>query len=635
MGIELPAELAEVAARTGVSWPQADEDAMRAQAAAWRAAATDVGALAVDADAVAGGALDVMRGEAGDAARALWARYVDADHGSIIAAARGAGQAADRLDHAAAQVATAKVEMVRQLVNAAKHSDAARAAAGGGHPTALLGLDTLLSGTATNLASVTDSLIGAVGNTGQAVGVQELVNAHAGGRSGHGQAGLLSAVTGLGAELVATAADSAAAPADPAPVEPDQEAVRELPSAVAEEPVGVVEQVGRGAPAAEVSSDAPTPPSGWATGGHPGSFAEAPTPRAGTPVLPGGAPSAYPGTSAPPMDASSAAAGRTSLAGFSDVPPAPAGPLAAPPGSPPVPGPVPPVGHAPAPVAHSYGPFAGGPTPAAQPGAGPHAPAPVTGQPPGPVPHRPEPPARQLPPPHPHHLAVGTPRQDRQTVVALFLVHMFPIGHLPIASGKPARQLPAPPPDTDFAAGLRFPPHDHPESHLIDADPAQRWRPRTGGSGLPADHPVVVALTEAYDPLADLHERDWDRRYLVKADAAAPEFAWPPGEMFPEGGYADGEPVVLDAGAMIDRFGDDRGRVFAEDATPFRKRALPPDQLRAGYHRYRVRRPLPMWRAVSAAWFGQPGGGVRYRAVYPAAELVSMGYLADITEERE
>jgi hypothetical protein len=38
-----------------------------------------------------------------------------------------------------------------------------------------------------------------------------------------------------------------------------------------------------------------------------------------------------------------------------------------------------------------------------------------------------------------------------------------------------------------------------------------------------------------------------------------------------------------------------------------------------------------VWRTLSAAWFGQPGGGVRYRAVYPAADLVSLGYLADIT----
>jgi hypothetical protein len=38
-----------------------------------------------------------------------------------------------------------------------------------------------------------------------------------------------------------------------------------------------------------------------------------------------------------------------------------------------------------------------------------------------------------------------------------------------------------------------------------------------------------------------------------------------------------------------------------------------------------------MWWALSAAWFGQPGGGVRYRAVYPAADLVALGFLQEIS----
>ncbi|MGH3450821.1 MAG: TNT domain-containing protein, partial [Haloechinothrix sp.] len=230
----------------------------------------------------------------------------------------------------------------------------------------------------------------------------------------------------------------------------------------------------------------------------------------------------------------------------------------------------------------------------------------------------------------PSQPAVGTPRQDRQTVVAFFLVHMFPIGHLPVAANKPARQLPPPPAEADVAAGLRFPPHDHPDSATIDS----LLQPDTTAGqheGLPAEHPTVAVLSEDYDPLGGLHERDWDRRYLVKPDECSPEFAWPPCEVYPEGGYEEGEPVVLDAGAVLDRFGDPAGRVFGEDATPVRKRALPPAHLDAGYRRYRVLRALPMWRAVSAGWFGQPGGGPRYRAVYSAGELVSMGYLADIT----
>ncbi|HYS34085.1 MAG TPA: TNT domain-containing protein, partial [Pseudonocardiaceae bacterium] len=76
------------------------------------------------------------------------------------------------------------------------------------------------------------------------------------------------------------------------------------------------------------------------------------------------------------------------------------------------------------------------------------------------------------------------------------------------------------------------------------------------------------------------------------------------------------------------------GRVFSADGTPFARRSLPPDHLAAGYHRYEVTADLPVWRTLSAPWFGQPGGGERYRAVYPAADLMALGYLMEITDGR-
>ncbi len=36
---------------------------------------------------------------------------------------------------------------------------------------------------------------------------------------------------------------------------------------------------------------------------------------------------------------------------------------------------------------------------------------------------------------------------------------------------------------------------------------------------------------------------------------------------------------------------------------------------------------------MSASWFGQPGGGWRYRTTWPVADLVVLGYLADITDQ--
>ncbi|MGB3439730.1 MAG: glycohydrolase toxin TNT-related protein, partial [Actinophytocola sp.] len=315
---------------------------------------------------------------------------------------------------------------------------------------------------------------------------------------------------------------------------------------------------------------------------------------------------------------------------------------------------------------------------------------------------------------------------ERNEVLTAFWLHMFPIGHLPVASYRPARQIPAPPPELDYAAGIRFEPADHPDYHLVDggprlaelmegiahraaakaaeeaapvplpppstppgfqsyappsayqgqgypaapgypapgayspqvigaesagypAPPAEalvapdavtppQSRPVNPSAGITADHPIVQALLENHDPLGDVNERDWDRRYLVRLGSVTPqgispeglEYNWPTSEQYPEGGSAPGEAETLAEDTVIDRFGSPHGRVFAADGCGFAQRSLPPAHKDGGYRRYRVLKPLPVWRAVSAAWFGQPGGGVRYRTTHSAVELVALGHLEEI-----
>jgi hypothetical protein len=225
---------------------------------------------------------------------------------------------------------------------------------------------------------------------------------------------------------------------------------------------------------------------------------------------------------------------------------------------------------------------------------------------------------------------------------------MFPIGHMPVVSHQPARQLTAPAPERDYAPGLRFEPGDHPRHGLVDS--AERLAavltgapPVVEPAGLPATDALVRGLAEGHDPLGGQHERAWDRRYLVRLGSITPdgispegmEYAWPPAERYPEGGSAPGEPELLSAGTLIDRFGTPEGRVFSAASTAFARRSLPPMFLAAGYRRYRVVRPLPVWRAVSAPWFGQPGGGERYRTTLSSVELVALGYLAEVSDDSD
>ncbi|MBB3052878.1 hypothetical protein FHS23_003919 [Prauserella isguenensis] len=940
MGIELPAELADIAAEAGVSWPQADEDAMREQARSWRQAAGQLQGLARDADTVAGQALGSMSGEAVDAARQTWSGFIDPERGSLTRAAQGAGDAADRLDRAAEQIGRTKVELVRKLRDAAVQRDAAGTAADAGHPAALAGVDTVIQGTAANMRAITGGLADTVGVDGAGPGVAPDVvtdrpgNAGAlAGSGGGGGGGLLGALglpdvaettaatgesvldepgggnTGLGSGgpgggglgdsvfedasgLFGSGRDegdppggqgspSGAGTSGPqAPLGPAEDVLgqgsgigsggalgdasdvlgdgaapggpggvlggggggagtaepgRDLLDGVEEllggpdgpghggpggpgasdgpglpggpgfpgeaggedtppfglgrpplpggdalpggEPVSSGQPVppfggGAGGTGPIVLPDAPTPPGGIPVGspwGQPASGGDAPTPPTGTslsgfsgppapgalppqagavPPAAGGQPGGFgPQPAGPPVGGPVAGGGAVPggpVAGGGAAPGGPVPPAAGPVGGAAQPGQYgqqnpygrPPAGQQypgqqysgqqnpgqqnPGQGQHPYGrppagqqyppqPPAGQPPQARNappaPGAGPYAPAPG-----GAHQHAaPPPPASQAQAPQPQAPALGSPRQERESVVALFLVHMFPIGHLPVASDRPARQLPVPEPEHGAPVVARFEPHDHPNSDLIEPDQAIDLLRQ--GARQPAPPPSAVlpcpptAVRDGYDPLGGMHERDWDARFLatdggaaaedgtaedvtvVEADgrdaratdstatdstdtdrngtddpvaddsvsaaeapAAAveslgsvplgssaagevPEYVWPPADELPEGCSADGEPEVLPAGTMVDRFGTAHGRVFSADGTPFEQRSLPPSQLDAGYRRYRVLRDVPMWRGVSAGWFGQPGGGARYRAVYSAAELVSLGYLADATFE--
>jgi hypothetical protein len=588
MGIELPAELADVATAAGVRWPRADEDAMRTSATAWRQAGTATSALAADADGTANQALSAVRGTAGSAAQQHWHTFVAPDTGHLTSTAKGCLDAADRLDHAADQVGAAKVRIVQHLVNLAKNTDAANHAAAAGHPTALAGLTTAVHGTAVNVAQVNHTLTSSIrldNGTSAAPpllsGPTDLVT-HPGVVplvGGHGPGPVLDPAGGPG--LVGQPVAQVPQPGL-APMPHD-------PAGLGHTPVDHGGQPPMGATVAQSAAPVAAPP----------------------PVAPSAGPSEPPAAGSPPHTTFAPAPPDLGAQAQSPTagPPLVAGP---PPTSSPAPtrGPAPSSGPAPTGAARDdlLGPVATPPAATANPAQRRSAAVPS------------QPPANAALP----NVGVSRPAK-RGDDVALFLVYLFPIGQLPTATSRPSRQLPPPPPDTDFAAGLRFPPHDHPDSHLIDDSHAP------AGTG---PHPgrTAAELAEGHDPLGGGHERDWDRRFLVRpaTDDTRAEYAWPPGELFPEGGCADGEPILLAEGTVIDRFGTPEGRVFSADGTPFARRSLPPDHLAAGYRRYRVTVELPVWRTLSAPWFGQPGGGKRYRAVYPAADLVALGHLIEM-----
>ncbi|MDX8033626.1 TNT domain-containing protein [Lentzea sp. BCCO 10_0856] len=202
-----------------------------------------------------------------------------------------------------------------------------------------------------------------------------------------------------------------------------------------------------------------------------------------------------------------------------------------------------------------------------------------------------------------------------------FMAIFLSAGQAPRLAPKPARQLPALAQRDDERQVPRFAPQDHPQAELVATTASH---PMATTDGLGKDHPVVQELTAGYDALAGMHERDWES--LFQHEDGTPR--WP---VEREGGYEDSQPEVLKEGVELDRFGTPEGRVLSQAATPFAQRSLPPAALDEGYRRYRVVKELPVHRTISAPWFGQPGGGSRYRTTYPVADLVALGYLTEIT----
>jgi hypothetical protein len=107
---------------------------------------------------------------------------------------------------------------------------------------------------------------------------------------------------------------------------------------------------------------------------------------------------------------------------------------------------------------------------------------------------------------------------------------------------------------------------------------------------------------------------------------------WPDPQAHPQGFSTpeDRTPTVLEPGAVFDRFGPGFGQFGSPLGTTFPERALPPHSLDAGYHRYEVIRPLPIWEGPIAPAMGQLGGGIQYYFPNAIVDLLNAGYLKEV-----
>ena len=84
--------------------------------------------------------------------------------------------------------------------------------------------------------------------------------------------------------------------------------------------------------------------------------------------------------------------------------------------------------------------------------------------------------------------------------------------------------------------------------------------------------------------------------------------------------------IVLKAGTIVDRYGNQNGNFLSPDGLEKAKRALAYANEKKTRTRYRVKRDVLVDRGIVLPWFGQAGGGEQYK---PSA------YVKDLPDDFE
>jgi hypothetical protein len=161
---------------------------------------------------------------------------------------------------------------------------------------------------------------------------------------------------------------------------------------------------------------------------------------------------------------------------------------------------------------------------------------------------------------------------------------------------------------------------------------------RLGPTHLPKSNPLGFLVHE-YDRFAGL----CPGAFLAKFTDSTGDFIFPANEGFQNNTAQD--PIegtqTLEAGMLLDRFGEDTGRFLSPVFALYRERSLPPSNLNTNgssfpsdYHVYRVEKQFNVTSGPIAPAFGQPGQGTQYfTGASRVADLVGNQTLKALTVE--
>ena len=99
----------------------------------------------------------------------------------------------------------------------------------------------------------------------------------------------------------------------------------------------------------------------------------------------------------------------------------------------------------------------------------------------------------------------------------------------------------------------------------------------------------------------------WEGDDFYQQDPNSGEYYWPDDSGF-DGARTE---QVIPVGAIVDRFGPEKGSFMSDPGSTFSERALGPADGIREYHKYKVLKPLPVIEGKIAPAFGKEGGGTQ------------------------
>lgn len=133
---------------------------------------------------------------------------------------------------------------------------------------------------------------------------------------------------------------------------------------------------------------------------------------------------------------------------------------------------------------------------------------------------------------------------------------------------------------------------------------------------------IALQYTKAIQPYDEHGNLKFDQRYFDQYG----NYKYPPYNGF-KGGKCN--LCYLKENELIDRYGGTKGKFASPAGTPYNQRALPVDSNKYAIKKYKVLKPILVYKGTVEPWFFEQGGGTQYMFEKSIQYYLDNGYLEE------